>query len=135
MSEQILTGQLSAGGSLTPEPKSNGWAAQVYKEVSLSVVNGRCVLNRQAFPITDKDFVGVYRNGQIDDPHGSIGTWNWALWTNYPFPAGIDAEPGFVAMYYSYDVLQNKYVRMAVTPPLTTEIIQSGGTVSARTRC
>lgn len=134
MSEQTIHVQSSVEAS---GPQSSlGSSAAVYAEVTLSVSNGLCFLGRTAFPISKDDFVGLYPNGMITEPEDKRLAWNYSKWAgNYPYATNVAAQPGFVAMYWSYHALESKFVRLAVTPPLTTEIIQNGGTVRARTTC
>ena len=106
----------------------------VFFQVTLRVSNGRCILERDGKPMGKNDFVGLYDNSAISDPWGSKG-WNWCTNTNFPYATGVNAQVGFVAQYYAYDFRTGQYVRLAVTPPLTQDIIASNGSVSGRTTC
>lgn len=106
----------------------------IFKQVTLRVNNGRCILERDGLTIGSKDFVGLYDNGAIDDPWGSKA-WKWCAEGDFPFHTNVNAVIGYVAQYYSYDFLRGRYYRVAVTPHLTKEIIDAGGSVTARTTC
>lgn len=127
MSEQVLS---------IPEVSeaSAEFSAQIYCQVSLRVTNGRCFLERSSFPVGDKAFVGLYENAGIRDPWGSKA-WKWSSETDFPYATNINAQAGYVAMYYGYDFVKKEYVLLAVTPKLTDEIIAAGGTVTGQTSC
>jgi len=133
MSEQILTTQPPVE-AFEPEAILES-SAQVYAQVILTVTDGHCYLGRDAFPVGHDDFVGLYENGNINEPTTGRLAWNYCKWTNYPYKTGVIARTGYVAMYWAYNALEGKFNRLAVTPALTSEIIESGGSVSKRTTC
>lgn len=109
-------------------------SASMFAQVTLRVTNGRCILERSGLPIGKNDFVGLYDNPAIEDPWGSKA-WKWCVEGDFPYQTNVNAQVGFVAQYYAYDFQRGRYVRLAVTPPLTNEIIGSGGSVTGRTTC
>jgi hypothetical protein len=112
-------------------------SARVQFVGKLTVSGGKCFLTYDyAGAVGRYDFVGLYNNGGIDNPHDSR---NWKYCSEFApgdqFATGIDGAVNMVVMYYAYDYRRGAYVRLVVSDGLTADIINNGGTVLGRTSC
>jgi hypothetical protein len=111
--------------------------ARVQFVAKLTVSGGKCFLTYDyAGAVGRYDFVGLYNNGGIDNPHDSR---NWKYCSEFApgeqFGTGVDGAVNMVAMYYAFDYRRNGYVRLVVSEGLTADIINNGGTVVGSTTC
>lgn len=112
-------------------------SARVQFVAKLTVSGGKCFLTYDyAGAVGRYDFVGLYNNGGIDNPHDAR---NWKYCSEFApgdqYATGIDGAVNMVAMYYAFDYRRNGYVRLVVSEGLTSDIINNGGAVEGRTTC
>jgi hypothetical protein len=112
-------------------------SARVQFVAKLTVIGGKCFLTYDyAGAVGRYDFVGLYNNGGIESPHDSR---NWRYCVEFApgdqSATGVDGAVNMVAMYFAFDYRRNGYVRLAVTTPLTADVINNGGTVQGSTTC
>ncbi len=112
-------------------------SARVQFVAKLTVSGGKCFLTYDyAGAVGRYDFVGLYTNGAINNPHDSR---NWRYCSEFApgeqSATGIDGAVNMVAMYWAFDYRRNGYVRLAVTEGLTPAVINNGGTVQGSTTC
>jgi len=112
-------------------------SARVQFVAKLTVSGGKCYLTYDYVGAVGRyDFVGLYTNGAVDNPHASL---NYKYCSEFApgdqYATGFDGVVNMVAMYWAFDYRRNGFVRLAVTTPLTADIINNGGTVLGATTC
>lgn len=109
LSEQLLS-KVSA-------PDARSLQAGGYT-VSLGVSNGYFTLNWTAITVGYWDYVALYApDGNTSDPYGYLtNQWQWVS-RGSPYTTGTSANPGYVAVYWSWDYATKAYVTVVKTPP------------------
>lgn len=115
MDPRILAEQLL---SKVPAPASFPKIEAGSYSVSLTVADGEFVLNWSAASVGYWDYVALYApGGDISDPYGYLTRqWQWAS-RGTSYQTGTTADPGYVAVYWSWNYAIGKYVSVAQTAP------------------
>ena len=89
-------------------------------QVWLTNNDGYIVLNWNAPVVGNYDFIALYApGGNENDPKGYITRqWQYAS-QGSPYTTGTYSGPGYIGVYWSWDVTQGTYVNVAESTPST----------------
>jgi len=99
---------------------TTGTGIALRDSVNLTVSSdGYCVFDCNFTICGDNDFVGVYANSSLPQSENLGNAWEWASHVDsFPYKSNVQAQEGYVVIYWSKDYVTNEYVQVCYSDSL-----------------